>query len=173
MAAPPAEATRSSKGEGKPEETVVREDGPPAAPVRTGLPPSYSGPSDYIFISYKREDTARLSGILHQIVEWGHNIWYDKGIPGGAVWDSAIESHLKDCKLLILFISRAAVNSKNVRKEVKYADSLGKPLIAVRLEEAELKDGLALLLGIYQMIDGMADDCLEQLRSAIEFHLQV
>ena len=84
-----------------------------------------------------------------------------------------IEARLKSCKLLILFITKAAINSKNVRKEVKYADHLDKPLVAVQLEEAELKEGLAMLLASVQMIDGTADDCLEQLRSAIEYHLQV
>jgi hypothetical protein len=168
-----AAPARSIKGEGKPKETAVQADRAPAAPVQTptGLPPSCSGQGDYFFISYKREDTARLSSILRQLVGWGHNIWYDKGIPGGAEWDSMIESRLQRCKLLILFISKAAINSKNVRKEVKYAEFLDKPLIAVRLEETELKHGLAMLFGSNQTIDGMADDCLEQLQRAIEYHL--
>jgi len=133
-------------------------------------PPPYSGPDDYIFISYKREDSARLSDILHRIVDWGQNIWYDKGIPGGAEWTATIESHIKDCQIFIFFISEAAIASDYVRSEVEYAISLNKPLVAVRLEEAELKYGLAMLLGRRQTVNAATGDWLEELQRAITFH---
>lgn len=110
---------------------------------------------------------SRIAAFLHRIVEWGHNIWFDEGIPGGAEWDSLIESKIAHCELFLTFISQTAVESKWVRREVKFADSENKPILAIKLEEAELKYGLKMLLSQYQIIDARKPAFPVELRKAI------
>ncbi len=114
-------------------------------------PEPYDGKEDFIFVSYKREEMSRVAVFLHRMIGWGFNVWYDRGIPGGAEWDSMIEERVLRCILLVTFISQKSVESKCVRREIKFADSLNKPILAIRLEPTELKQGLGMVLNQYQM----------------------
>ena len=131
-------------------------------------------PSDsetgYVFISYKREDLQRIVPFMHQIVSWEYSIWYDRGIPGGAEWDALIEEKICHCKVLLVFLSEAAVESKWVRREIKFADSENRPILGVRLDKnVELKHGLKVVMNQYQMIDASGADFSDELRRAIEY----
>lgn len=138
------------------------------AQAADGLDP-YTGTEPFIFISYKRDDIERVRPILHRVRGWGYRIWYDRGIPGGAEWDSLIEERLKNCALLLYFISRGAVESKYCRREVKYVDQLNKPILSVRLEPAELTHGLEMLLTQYQMVDAGAADFAGEIERALKY----
>lgn len=129
--------------------------------------PKFAG-EEYIFISYKREDKRRITRVLNQIDELGYDVWYDESIPGAVEWDALIEEKIASCRLLIVFISQTAVESKLVRREVKFADSQNKPILAIKLEEAELKYGLKMLLSQFQIIDASNANFLRDLKRAIE-----
>lgn len=141
----------------------------PSPDPATSLPEPYDGQEPFLFVSYKRQDMPRIAPILRRLVRDGHNVWYDKGIPGGSEWDAQIEERLTACRLVLLFVSQAAVRSKYVRREVKFADMLDKPLLSVKLEEAALGDGMNMLLTQYQMVDAAAADFDPQLRRAIHY----
>lgn len=133
-------------------------------------PPPPSNDKDFIFISYKRDDMPRILPFLHRIVSWGYPIWYDRGIPGGAEWDSLIEEKVLNCKALVVFLSEAAVESKWVRREIKFADSENRPILGIRLDKnVELKHGLKVVMSGYQMIDASNADFSDELRKAIEY----
>jgi hypothetical protein len=138
--------------------------------VYVGLPKPYTGTEAYAFISYKREDLERIKPLATQLSQRGHRIWYDKGIPGGAEWDALIEERLQHCELLLLFLSQSAVRSKYVRREVKFADTLGKPIVGVRLEhDVDLSHGMAMLLNQYQVINETAESLADELDRAVRF----
>jgi serine/threonine-protein kinase len=111
-----------------------------------------------IFVSYKREDLPRIGPILQHLDSGRHTLWIDKKIPGGVEWDSYIEETIKKSSLVLLFLSRTAVESKHVRREVKFADRLDKPILSVMLEPVDLGQGLEMLLTQFQMIDATRDD---------------
>ncbi|MDQ6827491.1 MAG: toll/interleukin-1 receptor domain-containing protein [Gemmatimonadota bacterium] len=136
---------------------------PPGLPP---LPVAYAGAHDFIFISYKHDDIPRIAPVMAELGERGQRIWYDSGIPGGAEWDAMIEERIARCRVLLLFVSQSAVASKYVRREVKFADSLGKPIISVALENAHLTHGMRMLLSQYQMLNGTGDGLHDQLESA-------
>jgi TIR domain len=120
----------------------------------SGMPVPYAGNEPFIFVSYKRGDLARIKPALKELSLKGHRMWYDRGIPGGAEWDALIEQRVQRCQALLLFLSQAAVESKFVRREVKFADTLNKPIIAVRLDrDVDLSHGFGMLLNQYQMVD--------------------
>jgi hypothetical protein len=72
------------------------------------------------------------------------------------------------CSALLLFLSQAAVDSKYVRREARFADSLGKPIISVRLEATRLRHGMGLLLSHYQMLSQSTQGFLTQLGQALK-----
>jgi TIR domain len=136
-------------------------------------PKPYDGAADYIFISYKHQDMSRIVPILRKIADLGYRLWYDKGIPGGAEWDALIEERVQNCKLLMLFVSQAAVESRYVRREVKFADSLAKPLLSIKLEEPKLGRGMQMLLNQYQTVSADAPDFIDEMEHAINYVRQL
>ena len=133
------------------------------------VPKSYSGEDDFIFISYKRDEFQRVSTYLNILDKKGYKIWYDKAIPGGAEWHDLIEKKVRKCKMVIVFLSQSAIESKWVRREIKYADSQDKPILTVALDKIILDHGLDLLLMNYQIISESNFDFEEELTKAIEF----
>jgi TIR domain len=138
----------------------------PAALPAT-LPLTYAGNDPYIFVSYKRVDLDHVFPVMLYLQERGYRLWYDHGIRGGDDWTAVLEERLTSCCALLLFLSQAAIDSKYVRREVLFADSIDKRIISVRLEATQLRYGMRLLLPRYQIIDLSADDFLEQLATAL------
>jgi hypothetical protein len=132
------------------------------------VPPVYEGAAPYAFVSYKRQDFERIVPIIHQVNALGLPVWYDRGIPGGAEWDAIIEERLSRAAIVLLFSSAAAVQSKYVRREVKFADALDTPVLTILLEDAQLGQGMKMLLTQYQILDARASDFAARLRRALE-----
>ena len=125
--------------------------------------------SRYIFISYKREDLSRMAEIICNMISWGYPVWYDREIPGGAEWSALIEEKILGCKMLVACLSDVAVNSKWVRREIKFADSENRPILGIRLDDnVELKEGLKIILDQYQMLDVSRADFSGALEKAIK-----
>ena len=119
-------------------------------PERTVSP--YDGVGKYLFLSYVRADEESANSLMDKLVAAGYNMWYDADIPGGAEWDSIIETKIRGASGLILLLSPNAVESKFVRREVKFADRLDKAIVTVELQSAQLKYGLEMLLMQYQVV---------------------
>lgn len=129
----------------------------------------YAGTESFIFVSYKRDDFPRIRDALERIRDAGYRFWYDKGIPGGAEWDALIEEKLKGCSMMLFFVSRGSVDSKYCRREVKYVDQLGKPILSVKLEPAEFGHGLEMLLTQYQMVDASNQDFTGEIERSLKY----
>jgi len=128
-------------------------DGPPPLPCGPTLPAPYDGSAPFAFVSYKRQDLQRIVPIIEAVQRLGVPIWYDRGIPGASEWDAVIEDRLSRCRFVLLFASNAAVRSKYVRREVKYADAKDTPLLPILLEDTTFAHGMEMLLTQYQMLD--------------------
>ena len=143
---------------------------PNAAALDTnGALEPYAGTESFIFVSYKRDDFPRIRDALERVRDAGYHLWYDKGIPGGADWDALIEEKLKGCSMMLFFVSRGSVDSKYCRREVKYVDQLGKPILSVKLEPAELGHGLEMLLTQYQMVDASNQDFTGEIERSLKY----
>jgi hypothetical protein len=126
-------------------------------------------PEGFVFVSYRRSDFARIAPILKTISTLGYPIWLDNGIPGSADWNSEIEQQLARCQLLLLFISQSAIDSRYVRREVLYADTLCKPILSVVLSDTRLHSGMELILRMYQMLDVASNEFASALTKALEY----
>ena len=89
-----------------------------------------------IFISYARQDRARIERLAGQLEAEGHSIWWDRHIAGGAEFSKDIERELQSAKAVIVGWSKGANESRWVKDEAGLAANAGK-LIAISLDGSE------------------------------------
>jgi hypothetical protein len=64
-------------------------------------------------------------------------VWYDANIEGGADWREEIVQALTDSDMLAIFFSDDCNNSRQLKKELAVADSLGKPVVPILIENTQ------------------------------------
>jgi hypothetical protein len=131
------------------------------------LPAADRGDEPFFFVSYRRTDLDRVVPVIENVRSRGWRLWYDNEIAGGSEWNAVLEQRLAACSGVLLFLSQPAVDSKYVRRELQFADSLGKPIIGVQIEPAELRHGLALLMSQYQLLSHDTPDFPGRLQNAL------
>jgi hypothetical protein len=109
----------------------------------------------YDFVSYRRKDFPTIAPLLVGLDAAQHAFWFDRGIPGASNWLGILQDRVRECRAVILFLSRAAAESRYVQMEVRYALALSKPILPVCLEPLKMVDlpgGLGLLLSSIQSV---------------------
>ena len=106
----------------------------------------------FIFVSYSHADAGLVYPAIQLIHQMGFRIWYDEGIDPGNEWPEEVAEALDRSSFFLVFISPQSVISENVRKEIDFAISHKKPLVAVHLVETLLPRGLELRMGNIQAI---------------------
>ena len=86
-----------------------------------------------VFLSYKREDAAKVRKLVVALRGAALDVWWDEDIPLSAPWEATIEKALADAKAVIVCWSPASVASENVRSEARVAREDGR-LIQVFLK---------------------------------------
>ncbi len=147
---------------------ALDDDLPSLHPVR----PTVSG-RHYAFISYAHADTAGMLALREILDGSGIESWHDASIDGGDDWNAVLEEQIRNCSLFVLVLSPAAAASRIVRREIRFADALEKPLLCIRLCETPLTDGLAMLLLPLQWIDADRPDSAQRIATAARKLLQI
>ena len=103
-------------------------------------PPIYSGKDDYVFISYSHLDKEIVYKDLWDLSEYGINIWYDDGISAGEMWNSVVESKIKDdkCKFVIFFVSSQTIISSAIRREMDIVKANKKSFCTVNISNESM-----------------------------------
>lgn len=105
------------------------------------------------------------------MVSCGIRLWYDRGIDPGTEWAEEIANRLLNASVLVVFLSSASLNSRNVRREIGFATSKGKTIIALYLERCEVTPGLQLQMSgsQYVRLDSYAtpSEAIERVLAAI------
>ncbi len=114
---------------------------------------SYKGTRPYIFVSYSHKDMTAVFGIIKKLSESRYRLWYDEGIEPGFEWPEVVGKALMGCSQLLVFMSRTAAVSRNVRNEINLAFSEGKSILVVYLEKTKLTEGMQLQIGTVQFIN--------------------
>jgi TIR domain len=113
---------------------------------------AYMGDEPYVFVSYAHKDGRVVFTELQALHQKGVRIWYDEGIDPGNEWPEEIAKALDRAMVFLVFISKVAVESRNVRNEINFALNRGKRFIAIHLEDTQLPPGLELRMGDIQAI---------------------
>lgn len=100
----------------------------------------------YIFISYSHNDTDAVLRVLDIMQKNRYRFWFDEGIPSGSEWADELVRRIHNCSVVLVFLSKEAVKSKNVKNELMLAYKRNKPIHVVLLEEVELEGGFEYIL---------------------------
>ena len=79
-----------------------------------------------VFLSYKREDAARVRKLAAALRQSGFEVWWDEDIPPSAPWEATIEQELAEARTVIVCWSPASIASDNVRSEARVAREDGR-----------------------------------------------
>ncbi len=93
-----------------------------------------------IFLSYAREDEARIEPLVTAFQEQGWSVFWDRHIPAGQSWRSHIGEALRDAKCVVVVWSRHSVSSRWVMEEAEEGQQRGN-LVPVLLEAVDLPIG--------------------------------
>ncbi|MBZ0309692.1 MAG: toll/interleukin-1 receptor domain-containing protein, partial [Anaerolineae bacterium] len=89
----------------------------------------------FIFISYRKTDRARVEQLSADLSEMGHEVWFDKELTGGHEWWASILNAIRQCDLFIFALTQDALESEACQQEYRYAASLHKRILPIKLAD--------------------------------------
>jgi formylglycine-generating enzyme required for sulfatase activity len=96
-------------------------------------------PGSPAFVSYAREDAAFALRLAADLKARGANVWIDQlDIRPGRQWDSEVEKALTAASALLVILSPAAVDSRNVMDEIAFALDESKTVIPLMHRECRV-----------------------------------
>lgn len=102
----------------------------PDKQVAAPAPPASGG--EHTFVCYAREDSEFVLPLASDLKAAGVNVWLDQwDIASGADWDYEIDKALYDCRHFLIVLSPDAVNSEEVRSELRTALNERKRIVPV------------------------------------------
>ncbi len=90
-----------------------------------------------IFISYARDDRAKIQSIVQELEEQGYAVWYDASLEAGETFSDEIMRELEDAKCVIVVWSENSARSTWAYSEADIARERN-ILVPVRIDDARL-----------------------------------
>jgi hypothetical protein len=125
---------------------------PPAGDSGVSVPKEVAAPAPtasggtHTFICYARDDADFVLGLASELKAAGVNVWLDQwDIPSGADWDYEIDKALYDCRHFLIVLSPEAVNSEEVRSELRTALNERKRIVPVLYKVCRIPRRLMLI----------------------------
>ncbi len=92
-----------------------------------------------VMVSYSSLDRPQILQLVKRLRSAGVAAWIDQGgIDGAQRWGEEIVNAIDACKTVILMISRTAMESENIAKEIALAWENGKKFLPLCLEDAKI-----------------------------------
>ena len=107
-----------------------------------------------VFVSYSRNDKDRVLELAGKLRAAGVSLWLDtSGIDGATLWGEQIVHALESAKVLLLMITKSAVQSDNVAKEVVLVSERKGHILPVHLEPTQIPSTLKYQLAGIQHVE--------------------
>ena len=111
-----------------------------------------------IAASYSRHDAAVVVPLLDALRARGVKVWFDKNIPGGALWEEIITRNMRKAKAVVFFVSKESLASDRCFDEVSAARTLKRPIVPILVDPGvrmpdDLPDRLVLTLQTRNTVD--------------------
>ena len=91
-----------------------------------------------LFVSYSRKDKRKVMKIVSFLQSKGYSVWIDEtGIETGEQFKKVIVNAIEECKVVLFFSSKNSNKSPWTAKEIGVANSKGKPIIPIKLDETD------------------------------------
>jgi TolB-like protein len=137
--------------------------------------PGGPGTQRRVFISYASHDATVAQKVCSALEAAGFRCWIaPRDVVPGTLYADGIVGAIDESKILVLILSKDAVASAHVGKELERATSKRHPIIALRLDTAPLTRAFEYFLNESQWIDvgaGNPDASIEKLVAAVAQHL--
>jgi TolB-like protein/Tfp pilus assembly protein PilF len=125
-----------------------------------------------VFISYASQDAAVANAVVGTLERSGIKCWIaPRDVPAGAPYADGIIHAINGSKALVLVLSKNAVSSPHVGKEVERASSKRRPIVVFRTDATPLTPSLEYFLSESQWIEagaGAADAASAKLIEAVQ-----
>ena len=106
-----------------------------------------------IFISYNRKSEAIVKNLVDDIEALGHKPWFDQDLSGGHQWWEEILKQIRECDVFIYILSPELLDSMACKRELDYANNLGKPILPVLVTDGISTNLLPPALSQIQFVD--------------------
>ena len=105
-----------------------------------GFEPTEKAP--YYFISYSKEDSARVAEYCQRMRKDGLPLWYDYGIEHGEDWNRIIAEHINFSEAVLLFMSKTPFGKEEpfIQKEFNVARMRNKPIHVIYIDPISISD---------------------------------
>jgi hypothetical protein len=112
-----------------------------------------SSQQPFVFISYSHRNIDFAKDLARVLENAKIPVWIDEKIGAGSVWDESLEARIKSCAVLIACVSDDYQDSKYCRRELKFADLLGKPILPVSDKPWSWGKGLQMMFQEIQILN--------------------
>jgi len=120
-----------------------------------------------VFISYASQDTAVAQRLCAALEAAGLPCWIaPRDVRAGESYAAAIVQAINSCRMLVLLLSQAAIDSPHVLREVERASSKRRSVLSVRMDAARLPPDLEYFLSANQWLDACGRP-IEQILPAV------
>ncbi len=121
-----------------------------------------------VFICSSSRDRGLVEAVVSDIENWGFAVWMDRReITSGSSWRAQIIEAIEECDRFLLFISPNSMDSRSVHEEVQLAHENRKPIIGLRLENANIAPEVRYQLAGIQQIQYSDPDWRSKLAAAL------
>src|ERR1700689_2465906 len=102
-----------------------------------------TGAASKVFISYPSQDAAVADTVCAALEAAGLPCWIaPRDVRAGESYAAAIVQAINSCRMLVLVLSKSAVDSPHVLREVERASSKKRPILSIRMDAAVLPPDL-------------------------------
>jgi adenylate cyclase len=113
-----------------------------------------AGTSSKVFISYASQDVAVADAVCAALEAAGLPCWIaPRDVRAGESYAAAIVQAINSCRMLVLVLSKSAIDSPHVLREVERASSKKCPVLSIRMDATELPPDLEYFLSANHWLD--------------------
>lgn len=87
--------------------------------------------ADFAFISYAHSDIQLVASLAERVEQFNVHCWYDQRLTAGDIWDEELERRIFECRVFVACVSDNYGHSRYCRRELKYADLIGKKILPI------------------------------------------
>jgi TolB-like protein len=134
-----------------------------------------SPPASDVFVSYASQDATVANSIVESLERQGLKCWIaPRDVVPGTQYADGIVHAIDESRILVLVVSKEALASAHVGRELERAASKRHPVIALRIDTAPLTAAFEYFLNQSQWIEvstAGTDGAIAKLTEAVERHL--
>lgn len=86
-----------------------------------------------LFVRYSSQDRSAIESLTTALRRARQQVWFDEDLGGGEAWWNEILGQIRSCEVFIVALSNHSLESKPCHAELRYAQTLQRPILPVRI----------------------------------------